>query len=212
LEDETARQNQTAKGVILGTVNYMSPEQAKGERVDEQTDIFSFGVVIYEMIAGKTPFAGESVAETFANLINQEPPPLVRFASNVPNELQRIVSEMLCKNKTERFQTMTDVLTDLKNLRENLTLEEKLERSASPNGKPTEILKLTTGDANLPTAKTQNSFSQRIKTHKISSAVAVALLLFSEFFAFLLGITRSFPVGLHLAHRSRDGKTSRFYF
>ena len=177
LENDITKQNQTAKGVIMGTVNYMSPEQAKGERVDERTDIFSFGAVIYEMIAGKTPFAGESVSETFANLINQEPQPLVSFASNVPNELQRIVSKMLCKNKTERFQTMRDVFADLKDLRENLTLEEKLERSASPDGKATEILKLTTGDANLPTAKTQNSFSQRIKTHKISSAVAVALLL-----------------------------------
>src|SRR5687768_6069107 len=106
LEDPTVRQNLTAKGVIVGTVNYMSPEQAKGERVDERTDIFSFGAVIYEMMAGRTPFAGDSLSETFANLINAEPQPLSRFASNVPDELQRIVAKMLRKNTGERYQTI----------------------------------------------------------------------------------------------------------
>jgi serine/threonine protein kinase len=115
-EDATVKQNETAKGVILGTINYMSPEQAKGERVDERTDIFSLGLVIYEMIAGRTPFAANTMSETFANLINSEPPRLARFATNVPDELQRIVSKMLGKNKDERYQTMKDVLTDLKSL------------------------------------------------------------------------------------------------
>ncbi|HEV8157486.1 MAG TPA: serine/threonine-protein kinase, partial [Pyrinomonadaceae bacterium] len=102
-EASTVKQNQTAKGVILGTVNYMSPEQAKGERVDERTDIFGFGAVIYEMVAGRTPFAGDSMSETFANLINSEPPPLSRYAANVPDEMQRIIAKMLRKNKDERY-------------------------------------------------------------------------------------------------------------
>ncbi len=76
-EESTVKQNQTAKGVILGTVNYMSPEQAKGKRVDERTDIFSFGAVVYEMMAGRTPFADDSVSEALANLINSEPPPTI---------------------------------------------------------------------------------------------------------------------------------------
>ncbi|HEX8247157.1 MAG TPA: serine/threonine-protein kinase, partial [Pyrinomonadaceae bacterium] len=128
LEDEPAKQNQTAKGLILGTVNYMSPEQAKGERIDRRTDVFSFGVLVYEMIAGKTPFAGDSMSETFANLINAEPQPLSHFAANAPEELQRIVAKALRKNKTERYQTMQDLLADLKSLRENLAFDERLEK------------------------------------------------------------------------------------
>jgi serine/threonine protein kinase len=99
-EDETAKQNETVEGVILGTVNYMSPEQAKGERVDERTDIFSLGAVVYEMIAGRTPFAGDSMSETFANLINAEPQPLSYFVVNVPDEMQQIVAKTLRKTKT----------------------------------------------------------------------------------------------------------------
>ena len=78
--DAETRKNQTAQGAILGTVNYMSPEQAKGEKIDERTDIFGLGVVIYEMISGRTPFHSNSMTETFANLINREPSPLSRYA------------------------------------------------------------------------------------------------------------------------------------
>lgn len=151
LEDETAKQNETAKGLILGTVNYMSPEQAKGDRVDERTDIFSFGVLLYKMIAGRTPFAGASISETFANLMNSEPQPLARFSSNVPDELQRIVAKMLRKNKDERYQTMKGLLGDLKELKENLTFEAKMERStAAPLEKNSEAK--TAIIAEIPTA------------------------------------------------------------
>ena len=180
LEDETAKQNQTAKGVILGTVNYMSPEQAKGEPVDGQTDVFSFSVLIYEMIAGRTPFAGDSMSETFANLINAEPPPLIRFATDVPDELQRIVSKMLRKNKTERYQTMPDLLTDLKSLRENLAFGKRLEKSHSPSGKnATDILQATTGEANNRTDAASNSFTGQIKQHKSLAVLFSAVLLFA---------------------------------
>ncbi len=178
LEQSIVRQNQTAKGVILGTVNYMSPEQAKGERIDERTDIFSFGVLIYEMLAGRTPFAGDSVSETFANLINAEPPPLSGFAANVRDELQHIITKILRKNKDERYQMMKELLTDLKSLKENLILDEKLEKSLSPaNRNATTVLQATTGDANLQTAEMQNSFLQTIKRYKSLTAFTFAALL-----------------------------------
>jgi len=131
LEESTVQQNKTAKGVIMGTVNYMSPEQAKGERIDERTDIFSFGATFFEMITGRTPFAVDSALETLANLINSEPLPLAHFTANVPDKLQKIVSRTLRKNVDERYQTMKDLLADIKDLRENLTFEEKLERSSA---------------------------------------------------------------------------------
>ncbi len=177
-EASTVKQNQTAKGVILGTVNYMSPEQAKGESVDERTDIFSFGAVIYEMLAGRTPFAGDSVPETFANLINAEPQPLSRYAANVPEELRRIVAKTLRKNKDERYQTMKGLLADLKDLRENLAFDERLEKShSSDTENATKVFQATTGDANLQTAETNSSFAGQIKLRKPLAAFALSVLL-----------------------------------
>jgi serine/threonine-protein kinase len=177
LEEPTGKQNETAKGVIVGTVNYMSPEQAKGERIDERTDIFSLGVVIYETLAGRTPFAGDSMFETFANLINAEPQPLSRFAANVPKELTRIVSKMLSKNKDKRYQTMTDILTDLKDLRTSPTLEQDPARPHSPDsGTATDVLQATARDVGKQVLKTQYSFSQRFAQHKSLAAFALVAL------------------------------------
>ncbi|MEP6704469.1 MAG: protein kinase, partial [Acidobacteriota bacterium] len=133
--NETAIQNHTAQGVIMGTVNYMSPEQAKAETVDERTDIFSLGVVVYELLSGVAPFQGKSMSETFANVINAEPKPLALSASNVSHELQRIVSKMLRKDKAERYQTAKDLHSDLKALKANIAFDEKLGSSpaAGPN-------------------------------------------------------------------------------
>jgi len=179
-EASTVKQNQTAKGVIMGTVNYMSPEQAKGEKVDARTDIFSFGVVLYEMIAGRTPFAGDSMSETFANLINSEPPPLARFSSNTPDELQRIVAKTLRKKRDERYQTMKDLLSDLKDLRENLAFDERLEKSQPPNDKnATAFLPAITGDGNKQTDETNHNFTGQIKRHKPLAALVSAVLLLS---------------------------------
>ncbi len=177
-EESTVKQNQTAKGLILGTVNYMSPEQAKGKKVDERTDLFSFGVVIYEMIAGRTPFAGESVSETISNLINIEPHPLSRFAANVPDELQRIVSKMLRKDKNGRYQTIKGLLADLKDLRENLVFDERLEKSHTRGAEnETKKLQAETGDTNLQTPAAQGSFTGQIKRHKPLTAFILIILL-----------------------------------
>jgi len=177
LEASTAVHNQTEKGMILGTVNYMSPEQARGERVDERTDIFSLGVVIYEMMAGRTPFVGGSISETFANLINAQPQPLSRFSSNVPPELLRIVGKMLRKNTDERYQTMKDVLTDLRDLRENLQLDEKVEQARSRESEnATAILQATTDGGRNITAENTGSRARWYRRWPVMAALGVLLL------------------------------------
>jgi serine/threonine-protein kinase len=133
LEDPTVRQDLTAKGVILGTVKYMSPEQAKGERIDERTDIFSLGVMIYEMLAGKPPFAGATGIETLGSILHKDPVPLSRQAPGVPHELERIVNKALRKDREERYQTAKDLLNDLKDVRQNLEFQNKLDRTAAPD-------------------------------------------------------------------------------
>jgi len=121
----------TDPGMVMGTVNYMSPEQARGKTLDARTDIFSLGIVSYELIAGCVPFAGESSADVLAAILATEPLPLVSYAPEASPELQRMISKTLRRERDERYQTMQDVLADLKDLREDLRLQAKLERSGS---------------------------------------------------------------------------------
>lgn len=183
LEASTAQLNQTAKGMILGTVNYMSPEQAKGELVDERTDIFSFGVVIYEMIARRTPFAGGSVAATFANLINKEPQPLSNFASGLPHELQRIVLKMLQKDRDQRFQTMNELVADLEKLKDDqATGLVRQPRADLFDENVTAVMRETAGGVIHTTASSGNPAWYR---RRMSIAAFSLLLLGTAVFAFV---------------------------
>ncbi len=110
----------TTPGTVIGTVPYMSPEQVKGENVDARSDIFSFGVMLYEMVCGRQPFASESAAATASAILTHEPPPLARYCADVPDELQRIIRKCLEKDRERRCQTMRDVALDLENLRRGL--------------------------------------------------------------------------------------------
>ncbi|MBA4313676.1 MAG: hypothetical protein C0417_13720 [Chlorobiaceae bacterium] len=100
----------------LGTLSYMSPEQARGEEVDQRSDIFSLGVVLYEMITGRRPFKGEHEAAIIYSLVNETPEPLARYKSNIPDELQRIVDKALEKNQEMRYQQIDELQVDLKKL------------------------------------------------------------------------------------------------
>ena len=104
----------TKTGSTMGTLGYMSPEQARGENVDHRSDLFSFGIVLYELISGKTPFAGESEAATLKNVVDKDPEPLARYKSSVPEELQRIIDKVLSKDRKLRYQHADDLLVDLK--------------------------------------------------------------------------------------------------
>ena len=119
----------TMPGSVIGTVPYMSPEQVRGEALDGRSDIFSFGAVLYEMLSGRQPFQGESVGATMSSILTKEPAPLARYASEVPDELQRIVRKALSKDKEGRYQGIKDLLIDLRELKQELDFEAKLERT-----------------------------------------------------------------------------------
>lgn len=131
-EATTMAQANTAPGVVMGTVSYMSPEQARGLVVDERTDIFSLGVVLYEMITGHAPFEGKTISDVIVAILDREPTPMARFSPEIPNELERIIKKALAKDRDARYQTIKDLLIDLKGLREELEFEAKLKRSLPP--------------------------------------------------------------------------------
>src|SRR5437763_3754944 len=122
---------QTEPGVVLGTTAYMSPEQARGLTVDARTDIFSLGVVIYELVAGRTPFGGTTRSDLIVALLERDPPPLARFAPEAPAELERLVMKALAKDREQRYQTAKDLLIDLKGLKQTLVVDAAIERSAA---------------------------------------------------------------------------------
>ena len=113
----------TSPGLILGTPQYMSPEQARGKKLDARTDIFSLGIIIFEMVTGKPPFAGNSMADTIAAILTREPRRLEEFLEDPPLSLIRVVEKALRKNREERYGTMEHLLSDLKDLKRELVAE-----------------------------------------------------------------------------------------
>src|SRR5688500_12227388 len=172
----------TDAGVVMGTSHYMSPEQTRGKPVDARSDIWSLGVVIYELVAGRTPFEGETSTDVIVAITQKEPPPLVRFAPSVPAELEWIVMKALRKDRDERYQTIKELLTDLRRLKQRLEFESELERSAAPGSfsrsKSSELAALPTSTHRAaPTAEKTIShvssaeyIANGIKRHKIAAA------------------------------------------
>jgi Tol biopolymer transport system component len=106
----------TESGVVLGTVRYMSPEQALGREVDHRTDIFSLGIVMYEMATGRPPFTGASAGETLDRIIHSQPEAIGRFNWGLAAGLERVISKCLEKDRVSRYQSAREILVDLKNL------------------------------------------------------------------------------------------------
>jgi serine/threonine protein kinase len=130
LSDEaaTAIKSGTSPGIIIGTANYMSPEQATGKEIDARTDIFSFGVVLYEMVSDRLPFAGDTAVEMIGAILRDEPKEL---SATVPVQLKTIICKCLRKDREKRYQRITDVYNDLKDLKQELEFQHKLERTSA---------------------------------------------------------------------------------
>lgn len=125
----------TEPGLVMGTVSYMSPEQSVGKGVDQRTDIWSFGVVLYEMIAGFVPFPGKDIHRQIIAIQEAEPVPLAQKVEGVPERLEEIVAKCLAKEKDERYQTAKDLLIDLRSLRRKLDVDAEIERTVAPQSR-----------------------------------------------------------------------------
>src|ERR1044071_5725394 len=147
---------QTSAGMGVGTISYMSPEQALGREVDNRTDLFSLGVVIYEMLTARLPFGGNSPTEIIDNIIHQEPPPVSRFNNNVPAELERIARKAMEKDRERRYQSAREVATDLRNLRRDL-----------------DSGALSTSGLNAQSQTSSGSSARRARTRKAIDSLAI---------------------------------------
>jgi serine/threonine protein kinase len=181
-EEETAKLVKTNPGVVMGTAAYMSPEQARGKAVDARSDIFSFGILVYEILAGQVPFTGETMMDVISAIMNSEPPPLQSFAPHLPKELIRIVHKTLKKKRNERYQTTRDLLSDLKDLRDEILLEAKLEQTAVPNKKESETLiipRLSSSSGSVKDAllltEFENTTGEAIFDQTLKTALAFSL-------------------------------------
>jgi eukaryotic-like serine/threonine-protein kinase len=159
---------QTEPGVVMGTTAYMSPEQARGQEIDTRTDIWSLGVVLYEMIAGRAPFKSETASDTSAAILKSEPPALSQHVPDIPKELERIVRKALQKDREERYQVVKELLLDLKSLKRDLDVSAAIERSGTSHTheeRLTGSTQQTTSPANLSTQASVLSQQAGLKTN-----------------------------------------------
>ncbi|MGH9881141.1 MAG: serine/threonine protein kinase, partial [Pyrinomonadaceae bacterium] len=161
----------TGAGTVLGTAYYMSPEQAKGKRIDVRTDLWSLGAVIYEMVTSHVPFQAETPTEVIGLILNKEPSPLARYDREAPPELERIVTKALTKDLEERYQTAKDLLVDLKRLKRQLDLETEIERTVPPEFRTSGSAAAHTGAHALATSQeTAAGTTSSEAAHQLSSA------------------------------------------
>jgi serine/threonine-protein kinase len=184
---------QTSAGIVMGTAVYMSPEQAKGGQLDERSDLWSIGAVLYEMTTNHLPFLGETSTETISLILQKEPAPMTRYAHDVPAELDRIVNKALTKNREERYQSAKDLLIDLRKLKRKREVDAEIERTVSPELLGPSSNSVTASDQSTPAtlsgpaaatatvSRANGNFSaeyvtSEIKKHKLATLVAVLVL------------------------------------
>ena len=222
-DSELATKVKTSPGIVMGTVNYMSPEQAMGREVDHRTDVFSFGVVLYEMATARVPFSGASLTETIDRIAHAQPEAIARFNYNLPAELEVIIKKALRKSRDERYQSARDLLVDLRDLERELEFAARMEHSVAPSisdstqpvnsEQATEIL--TSGQPSLITAETSTTPTQvssaeyltrEVKRHKKGVVIVLAVLS-------IAAIGLAFGLYKFLSHKPRfnlqTGKITR---
>src|SRR5688500_17950109 len=177
-----AKQQRTSPGAIMGTVGYMSPEQVKAKTLDQRSDIFSFGCLLYEAVTGRKPFSGDSVVDTLHKIIHDPAPAIADSHPNTPAELQRIIRRCLTKEPEKRYQTIRDTANDLEEVIEELKGVTDSERSVAPS------TAVSSGHGTVDGAIAQSTHSvsqpvssaeyvvRGIRNHKLGAAFVVLLL------------------------------------
>jgi len=207
-EAATKARVNTSAGTVMGTTNYMSPEQAKGTNVDARTDLWSLGAVLYEMVTGHGPFTGETPNETISLILQREPPPLTLYTQEVPAELERIITKALTKDREARYQTAKDLLIDLRNLRRKLEVEAEIDRTGPPHFRsatstssgqsaPATVSNVTTTapGRTASSASSAEYIVSGIKQHKLTAAITLLVLIIGA-------------IGLNVYLRTRNSKDS----
>ena len=196
-EARTQPATNTGVGQVVGTVTYMSPEQTRGSNVDGRGDIWSLGVVLYEMITGTTPFRGKTQSDMIAAILRSEPPPLHEYASETPPELERIVARMLCKDRSLRYEDSHDVMFSLKELKQEVELQARM-GSLRPAGVRTASNSVGSGvrpaiaqPRAIPPASSIELLVSEIRRHKKSVTFALFMILTGA--AAVVYFTRSAP-------------------
>ena len=156
----------TDAGTVMGTANYMSPEQARGQKLDARTDIWSLGVMLYELTTGRSPFSGSTATDIIASIVKTEPLPLTRFSPELPPKLEEIVAKALEKDREERYQTVKDLLVDMRRLRKRLDFEK-------PNWSSRNLLTISPDKALRPARSFANSDVGQRHENKRTSATDV---------------------------------------
>lgn len=186
---DTQKMFATRAGSVMGTVSYMSPEQARGKNVDTRTDIWSLGVVMYELITGKQPFVGETTSDILAELLRADPIAIATHRHDVPPELARIVNKALRKNRENRYQAVKDLLIDLQDIRQELNLPF---RKSRPELRVTDVLATpanTEGELGYPldTGATAKARTRTMSDIIITQARLHPILLLAGAFIVFIG-------------------------
>ncbi|MBD0372636.1 MAG: PD40 domain-containing protein [Pyrinomonadaceae bacterium] len=195
-EAATRARVNTEPGVVMGTVTYMSPEQARGLEVDARSDIWSLGVLLYECVAGVAPFTGPTPTDIIASIVKTTPAPLTRLVPEAPVRLEEITAKALEKDREERYQGVKDLLVDLRRLKKRMEFEAEMGRSVAPDSHsaPTVIIESGGAQPSVPSAQTVSAplatqpqqnrstssaeyIAGEIKRHKIATVVALLIAL-----------------------------------
>jgi len=194
-------QVQTQSGMVMGTITYMSPEQARGLSVDLRSDIFSLGILLYEMLAGIPPFRGETSSDVLVSILEKEPLPIRQHWAELPIELEWIIKKALAKDREQRYQTIREFLIDLKRLKQELELQAKLDGLApvisagKASERQTSKLERTNANAGgITTAATAISDGHRHRLSVPSARVvliAIGVIFLMSAFAFYEGRKRA---------------------